>query len=152
MRKMNRWMLLVLLILFCLVGTLLIRIGIVSYKNEQLVSMQQLHIRMPSDYITSQIREHNVAYPIEVRMQGGYQVLVLLSEEEGMVYETWIYCLNHKLYEAYVSVGSTLRLESGKELMELENLEFKKGGKCLTVTFETKDQKSYELLFEGGSQ
>lgn len=152
MRGLSKVMMFVLLILFCLVGTLLIRIGIASYEEERAISKEQFDQRTPSGYITNKIRQHNVLYPIEIRKQEGRQVLVLTEEVEGEFYETWIYCLNHKLYEAYVSAGSHLALESGFELMDLEELSFSKNDRCLRVQLKTKNQDGYELLFEGGNR
>lgn len=151
MRGLSKWMMLCLLILFCLVGSILIRVGIASYEQTQRASYEQFNIRTPSGYITHKIRAHNAVEDMEIRIQEGHQVLVLSQEEEGQVYETWIYCLNHKLYEAYVTKGSTLSLESGFELMDLENLSLENNGRCLRIRLETKQKEVYELLFEGRS-
>lgn len=152
MGGLNKWMMLCLLILFCLVGSILIRVGIVSYEEAREASCKQFDIRTPSGYITNKIRSHNGIEGFEIREQEGQQVLVLPEEEEGKVYETWIYCLDHKLYEAYVAQGATLRLESGFELMDLEGLSFRNSGNCLSVQLKTKNQEVYELLFQGGSR
>ena len=152
MSGLSKWMMLCLLILFCLLGSTLIRVGIASYEETQEASYEQFNLRTPSGYITNKIRKHNAIEDVEIREQEGYQVLVLAEEVEGEVYETWIYCMNHKLYEAYVAEGTKLNLESGFELMELEALSFTDNGRCLRVHLTTKQQKEYELLFQGGSR
>lgn len=150
MRELSKWMMLCLLILFCLVGSILIRVGIASYEQTQLVSHKLFDVRTPSGYITNKLRGHNIVEGIEVRQQEGQQILVLSEKEDGVVYERWIYCFDHKLYEAYMTAGSQLSLDLGFELMDLESLSFEQHNNDLTVRFETTKHEVYELLFQGG--
>lgn len=147
MRELSKVMMFGLLILFVLVGTLLIHVGISGYEEVRTASKLQFEQRTPMGYIANKIRAHsNNDYPIEIREKEGQNILVL---REGS-YETWIYCLNNKLYEAYVSINSPLGLEFGFELMNLEQLDFKQTEDYLEVTLKPQNQKSQTLLFAKG--
>lgn len=143
MREFSRMMMFGLLILFCLVGLLLIRLGAASYEEVRYLSESQFKQRTPIGYITNKIRTYDKTYPIEIREKEGQNILVL---KEGH-YETWIYCLDQKLYEAYVSEGSDLGLDVGFEIMDLEALDFRQLKEALEVTVKPQGKASYTLLF-----
>lgn len=143
MRGFSRIMMFGLLILFCLVGLFLIRLGAASYEEVRYLSESQFEQRTPIGYITNKIRTYDGAYPIEIREKEGQNILVL---KEGN-YETWIYCLDHKLYEAYVSAGSDLGLDVGFEIMNLDSLDFRPLEKALEVTLKPQGKVAYTLLF-----
>lgn len=148
MEKLEKWMVLMLMTLFCMVGMVLVQIGIASYRENLSVSKKQFDIRTPVGYISHKVKRQNAVMPMRVRQQEGVTVLVLSDQIDGENYETWIYEWNHHLYEACVTEGSQLSLESGFELMEIESLVFSQKENCIIAKLTTKEQKSYELLFD----
>lgn len=134
--------------LFCMVGIVLVQIGIASYRENLTVSKSQFDIRTPIGYISHKVKRQNAVIPMEVRKKDGTTILVLPDQVDGRWYETWIYEWDHHLYEAYVEKDSSLGLQSGFELMEIGGLTFSQTNECISVKLTTKEQKQYELLFD----
>lgn len=136
-----------LLILFGIVGILLVKINVVTHEKAEVTSKKQDETRAFNDYMTSKIREHNQCYPIEIRTIEENQVLVLDNQN---TYETYIYCLNQKLYEANIEKGNPFALDKGDYVMDLEEVSFHYNEGCLMIQFTTKNKVTHELLFQGG--
>ena len=82
-----------------------------------------------------------MADAVSIRENNGCQVLVLSSDYEGIVFETWIYQMDGALWELFTQEDSGVDVFSGQMIMDCEPLSFnleinEKGNSLLTISLE----------------
>lgn len=76
--------------------------------------------RTAVQYITTRLRQGDIAGAVAVERFGQGDALVLTEEVGGTVYETRIYCWDGWLRELYAEAGAGLEPEDGERILEAE--------------------------------
>lgn len=154
-------MILFLVFILCSVFTILI--GSRVYGNIRARNDAAFYSDTALSYITNKVRQADRTDSVEVRSIDGQNVLVLSSDYDGVLYETWIYTKDGSLMELFSEQSSGLSTEDGLPVMECPPVSFAidkaAAGEMLVITLEGKPSPSTAKLFlrsvsnpEGGSR
>ena len=87
-------------------------------------------------YLTTRVHQADRVNGLLLEAFGDSDALVLLSEVDGEVYETRIYCHNGWLCELFSPRGAGLSPADGEQILSLQNLSFHLQDRTLEVAFE----------------
>lgn len=131
-------MLLFLVFILCSVFTILI--GSRVYGNIRERNDASFYSDTALSYITNKVRQSDRADSVSVRTIEDQNVLVLTSEYNGILYETWIYTKDGALLELFSEQGSGLTTQDGLPIMDCPPISFSidntANGEMLGVTLE----------------
>lgn len=137
--------------LLCTIFTILI--GSRVYENIRERDNSSFHTDTALAYMTNKVRQCDRASAISVREEHGCQILVLESEYDGVLFETWIYQMDGALWELFTQKDSGLDLDAGQMIMECDpvsfSLEEKENGDFL-LTITLKNTRKATLLLRSG--
>lgn len=128
-------MLLFFVFLLCSVFTVLI--GSRVYENIRARDNSSFYRGTAMSYVVNKVRQADRTGAVEIREENGVSILVLTSEINGGLYETWIYTLDGSLRELFTPKDSGLTAADGLPVIECPELTFsleeKNGQNLLTV-------------------
>lgn len=134
-------MLLFLVFILCSVFTILI--GSRVYTNIRARNDAAFYSDTALSYISNKVRQADRSGFVTVEDMDGLSVLVLTSEYDGILYDTWIYTKDGSLLELFSEKGSGLTTDDGLPIMDCGAVSFSIDGKGsrprLTVTLEEYD-------------
>ena len=130
-------MLLFFVFLFCSVFTVLI--GSRVYENIRARDNDSFYRDTAVSYVINKIRQADQSGGVTVgETDDGTSFLLLTSQAEGTVYETWIYTTDGCLRELFTPRGSGLSIEDGLEICACPDLSFSldepDGKRLLTIS------------------
>ncbi|MBE5971691.1 MAG: DUF4860 domain-containing protein [Lachnoclostridium sp.] len=108
--------------LLCTIFTILI--GSRVYENIRERDDRSFHTDTALAYITNKVRQGDMADAVSIRENNGCQVLVLTSDYDGILYETWIYQREGALWELFTQEDSGLDVDSGQMIMDCDPVSF----------------------------
>lgn len=108
--------------LLCTIFTILI--GSRVYENIRERDNLSFHTDTALAYISNKVRQGDVADSVSIREIDGCQVLVLTSDYEDILFETWIYQADGTLWELFTQKDSGVDLSSGQVIMECDPVTF----------------------------
>lgn len=108
--------------LLCTIFTILI--GSRVYENIRERDRASFRTDTALAYITNKVRQGDRADAVSVREENGCQILVLTSDYDGTVFETWIYQMDGALWELFSQKDSGLDVYAGQMIMECEPVSF----------------------------
>lgn len=111
-----------LLLIFTLFTMMLAGTGAAVYQNSAAHLNENYTSRTAIAYISEKIRQHNSKAAIFLSDVEGTDALVLRESIEEEAYLTYIYYYNHALCELFVHENTEPKLQSGSQIIELENL------------------------------
>lgn len=140
-------MLLFFVFLFCSVFTVLI--GSRVYENIRKRDNDSFYRDTAVSYVINKIRQADQSGGVTVGETGdGISFLLLTSQTDGTVYETWIYTMDGCLRELFTPMGSGLSVEDGLEICACPALSFSldepDGKRLLTISQASSDEASPE--------
>lgn len=126
--------------LLCTIFTILI--GSRVYENIRERDNASFHTDTALAYMTNKVRQGDMADTVSIRENNGCQVLILTSEYEGVLFETWIYQMDGALWELFTQMDSGIDVFSGQMIMDCEPLSFdletnEQGNTLLTISLES---------------
>ncbi len=125
--------------LLCTIFTILI--GSRVYENIRERDNASFHTDTALAYMTNKVRQGDEAEAVSIREENGCQILVLTSDYDGVLFETWIYQMDGALWELFTQKDSGLDVSSGQMIMECESVSFaletdEHGISLLTITLD----------------
>ena len=108
--------------LLCTIFTILI--GSRVYENIRERDNLSFHTDTALAYISNKVRQGDMADAISVREIDDQPVLVLTSDYEGILFETWIYQTDGALWELFTQKDSGVDLSSGQMIMDCDPVSF----------------------------
>lgn len=140
-------MLLFFVFLFCSVFTVLI--GSRVYENIRTRDNDSFYRDTAVSYVINKIRQADQTGGVTVgETDDGTSFLLLASQTDGTVYETWIYTMDGSLWELFTPSGSGLSVEDGLEICACPTLSFSldepDGKRLLTISQASADGSSPE--------
>lgn len=125
--------------LLCTVFTILI--GSRVYENIRERDDASFRTDTALAYITNKVRQGDRADAVSVREDHGVPVLVLTSDYDGTVFETWIYQMDGVLWELFTQQDSGLDVYAGQMIMECDPISFtleekENGSSLLSISLE----------------
>lgn len=150
-------MILFLIFILCSVFTILI--GSRVYSNIRARNDAAFYSDTALSYITNKVRQADRSGCVKQRTIDDCDVLVLTSDYDGILYETWIYTKDGSLLELYSEKNSGLTVEAGLPIMESGPISFTMeeaaNGALLTIRLEEHETARSASLFlrsslEGG--
>lgn len=140
-------MLLFFVFLFCSVFTVLI--GSRVYENIRERDNDSFYQDTAVSYVINKIRQADQSGGVTVgETDSGISFLLLTSQTDGTVYETWIYTMDGHLRELFTPMGSGLSVEDGLEICTCPELAFSldepDGKRLLTIFQASSDEASPE--------
>ena len=125
--------------LLCTIFTILI--GSRVYENIRERDNASFHTDTAIAYMTNKVRQGDQADAVSIREENGCQILVLTSDYDGVLFETWIYQMDGVLWELFTQKDSGLDVYSGQMIMECDPVSFvletnEHGNTLLTITLE----------------
>lgn len=115
-------MLLLFVFLLCSIFTVLI--GSRVYENIRARDNESFYRDTALSYVVNKVRQADETGAVEVRDEGDTSVLVLTSQINGSLYETWIYTLDGTLRELFTPKDSGLTTADGLEISSCPKLTF----------------------------
>lgn len=108
--------------LLCTIFTILI--GSRVYENIRERDNASFHTDTALAYMTNKVRQGDMANAVSIREDNGCQVLVLTSDYDGILFETWIYQMDGALWELFTQKDSGVDIYSGQMIMECDPVSF----------------------------
>ena len=108
--------------LLCTIFTILI--GSRVYENIRERDNASFHTDTALAYMTNKVRQGDMADAVSIREDNGCQVLVLTSDYDGILFETWIYQMDGALWELFTQKDSGVNIDSGQMIMDCEPVSF----------------------------
>ncbi|MDR2714122.1 MAG: DUF4860 domain-containing protein [Coriobacteriales bacterium] len=124
-QKRHSFDLLLVLIIFCVyaAGALfLCVVGANTYKDISAVMQSNYDLRTGVLYLTEKTRQNDVAGAISVQKVGDVDALVLVEQETGLGYETWIFVHEGMLCEELIFSGSKVDLNMLQAIMPMQSM------------------------------
>ncbi len=134
--KIGGLMALVLFGLFAVCILLVLLTGADVYRKLTVRDRLTYEKRTAVQYLTTKIRQADVAGWIESGTIGDLDALVISEEVEGEVYCTWIYCYDGYLRELFAAADSDMGPEAGEKILEAADLtaEYESGQVIVELT------------------
>ena len=138
--------------LLCTIFTILI--GSRVYENIRERDNVSFHTNTALAYMTNKVRQGDTANAVSIREDNGCQILVLTSDYDGVLFETWIYQMDGALWELFTQKDSGVDVYSGQMVMECEPVSFsletnEHGNTLLTVTLDDIHEAKISLRSSG---
>ena len=111
-----------LIAVFALLATVLTLFGIRAYRSVYDASAGNSESQTALSYLVNKLHSADRAQGVEIRAEGGRDVLVLAEPLDGTIYETRIYCDGGSLREYFCEQGEPFDAELGEELASLNAL------------------------------
>lgn len=139
--------------LLCTIFTILI--GSRVYENIRERNNESFRTDTALAYITNKVRQGDRIDSVSIREENGFQVLVLATDYDGIIFETWIYQMDGALWELFAQKDSGLDVFAGQMIMDCEPMFFslettQSGGSMLTITLE--NTREAKLLLRSGPE
>lgn len=142
--------------LLCTIFTILI--GSRVYENIRERNNESFRTDTALAYITNKVRQGDRIDSVSIREENGFQVLVLATDYDGIIFETWIYQMDGALWELFAQKDSGLDVFAGQMIMDCEPVNFSlestaNGNSMLTITLENAREAALLLrsVREGGT-
>ena len=116
-KKIDTVFVLALITLFAATAFILVLIGAKQYRHVTDTMNENYEDRTASSYLTEKIRQNDTSDAISVVTLEGVNALSIKTEEDGIVYLTYIYYYEGALRELVVTENSVFTLASGQEIM-----------------------------------
>ena len=125
--------------LLCTIFTILI--GSRVYENIRERDNISFHTDTALAYMTNKVRQGDLADAVSIREMDGCQVLVLTSDYDGILFETWVYQMDGALWELFTQQDSGVDIYSGQMIMDCDPISFsleknKHGNTLLTISLD----------------
>jgi len=117
-KKIDTMFVLALITLFAATSFVLVLIGAKQYRHITNVMNENFEIRTTSSYIAEKIRQNDMAFAISVTTLDGVPALCIHSQEENVIFMTYIYYYDNALRELMVTKTSVFDLSSGQEIIQ----------------------------------
>lgn len=108
---------LILLCVFAFTSLTFVFFGANIYKDITEKMDRNFALRTPISYITTKVRQYDAQDAVWLTQKDGIPVLVLETDDNSQICQTWIYEYNDHLCEVYVDKGSDLALSNGMEMI-----------------------------------
>lgn len=108
---------------------------------------EQFNVYNSLNYIGMKIRQNQSPSNIHMVIKDNKQILVITEEIEEVVYETWIYQYEDKLYELFTEKGNAIDLKNGVALMPIKKLVMEKSDEEVVKIQITNQEGESRALF-----
>lgn len=112
--------------LFALSSLFIITAGAEIYKNTVNNMQENYKLRTSSSYLSEKVRQGE---RVELTEVAGQNVILITETTDDSDYYTYLYFMDGKLKELYISPNATFSdsmLKAGQTIMELDDLQFEK--------------------------
>ena len=131
---------LVLILFFVYAGCALLLsvLGISSYSRTVSVLQEGFNERSGILYIAQKVQQNDVAGSVQISSYQGNDALVLIEQETGMGFETWIFIQDGYLCELLISSGADIIPTQAQRIMPMQALDLQLSSEnLLTVSVTT---------------
>ncbi|MGP1570223.1 MAG: DUF4860 domain-containing protein [Eubacteriales bacterium] len=140
---------LILLLSLMISGLLTIAFGADVYEKINERAVENFNNATALAYICGKVRQEDVSSAVSVEEQGGISVLKIAEKYDESGYYTKIYVKDGKLKELFASEDSSVALEDGLDVMNLNGIEFEmEKPNLLRVSLVGADDKKTERIDE----
>ena len=124
-KRLSFELLLVLIVfsIFAVGALFLCAVGANTYRDTTAVMQQNYDYRTGVMYLAEKTRQSDVAGSISIRQLDGVDALVLVEQQTGRGYETWIFVYNNNLCEQLIASGAEVKLSLAQVIMPMESME-----------------------------
>ena len=140
---------LIVLTIFCIFAICTMTVlltGAQVYESLADRSQEQFEQRTVARYITTRVRQSDVANELKVAEFGGQSALVFRELIEGNYYDTYVYCYNGYVRELFVSAEGSFGPEDGEKVLKVESLDFALDGTILKASVVLRNHTRQELV------
>ena len=108
--------------------------------------------RVASQYLSTRVRQSDVAGGVAVESFDGVDALVLREEIDGEIYETRVYCYEGYLRELFADAQETFEPEDGERVLEAESMTLALENRTITaeITDPTGQVQTLTLFLRSG--
>ncbi len=120
-QKVDTVFVMLLFVLFAVTTFVLILMGVKQYQVTADTMGDNYQIRTSTSYLVEKVRQNDNDQGIQIAQLDGTTALALRSKIDDVTYITYIYYYDGYLRELFVSEDSVYTLETGQEIIELED-------------------------------
>ncbi|MDR1087744.1 MAG: DUF4860 domain-containing protein [Coriobacteriales bacterium] len=133
LKQHNADLAIVLLLFFVYAGCALMLcvLGANSYGHTAAVLEESYNQRSGVLYIAQKFHQNDIGGGVRLDSYQGSDALVLIEQETGKAYETWIFVLDGYLCEELIAPDSTLVADQAQRIMPLQELRLTRTGDAL---------------------
>ncbi len=126
MHKRHNADLFVVLLLFCIYAVcalLLCALGASSYNETVALMQSDYNQRSGVLYIAQKVHQNDIGGSLRIDEYQGTDALVLVEQETGLAYETWIFIKDGQLSEEFIAAGSDIIDEQAQIIMPMQDMQ-----------------------------
>lgn len=113
-------------------------LGAHSYRQTVALSQKDFTQRSSVLYLTQKVRQNDIGGSLRVESYGNGDALILVEQETGDGYETWIYVKDGYLCELLISAGSEVSDDQAQRIMPMQELSLSlESGNLLNIALTT---------------
>lgn len=123
-KSLDSFFILLLLCIFAFGSLFVVIFSIDAYQNISDKMNNNFKQITPLSYVASKVRQSDTSDSIKLEDKEGLTALVIKSEDNNEICETWIYNYDGYIYEIYISEGTEFSLSDGNAIFENNKIEF----------------------------
>ena len=149
--------LLVLILFFVYAGSALLLsvLGISSYSRTVAVLQEGFNERSGILYIAQKVQQNDLAGGVKLSTYQGNDALILIEQETGQGFETWIFIQDGYLCELMISSGDQIIPQAAQRIMPMQELKLTLSREQLltvSVTTETNSVNTISLALRSSGE
>lgn len=131
-------------------------LGAQSFRQTAQVLEENYNQRTGAQYVAQKIRQNDIAGSVRIEQFKGTDALVLVEQESGQGFETWIFVMDGHLCEQLIAAESEIVNDQAQTIMPMQKLELSFDDTmllkvALTTTEGTVDTIKLALRAEGNT-
>ena len=140
---------LIVLTVFCLFAVctmIVVLVGAQIYENMADRGRAQFEKRTVARYITTRVRQSDVAEGLRVEEFCGRNALAFREQIGGNDYKTFVYCYEGYIRELFAAEEGSFLPEDGEKILKAHEVKFEAEGNFLKVYITLEDRTEQELV------
>jgi hypothetical protein len=129
----------VLFVIYAASASLLCVIGAEVYRETALTMQRDYDQRTSTLYLAEKVRQNDCDSAFRIDRVGDASALVLIEQQSGSQYETWLFVQDRKLYEGLFAPGDAVDVRLCQPIMPMDELTFEQDDGLLSARFHTVD-------------
>lgn len=136
---------LILLCVFSFTSLILVVLGANVYESTANRMDSNFELRTPLSYITTKVRQYDSEGAVWLTEKDGVTALVLETNDNNQLCQTWIYQYKDYLYEIYIDKGAKFNLSDGIAMIPSYGLDLSMKNQLLQISAYDSHGKSMKV-------
>lgn len=128
---------------FAVFATLLVLLGARAYQTTVARSEQHAAAQVLENFVANAVRADDAAGAVSVETVDGMDVLHIVYDFDGELYDKWVYCRDGRLRELFTSRENGFDAEAGEPICAAQDMKLSRSGSLITAELTDTDGYSH---------